>query len=82
MPPRLARMMVNLSSCGKGKVLLDPFCGVGTILQEALLEGASVIGTDANAWCVKASEENLDWLARSTVLEARIFVSCKVTWLY
>ena len=30
MPPRLARIMVNLSACTPGKVLLDPFCGVGT----------------------------------------------------
>jgi len=33
MPPRLARIMVNMSACTPGKVLLDPFCGVGTILQ-------------------------------------------------
>lgn len=62
MPPRLARMMVNLSGCNLGKTLLDPFCGVGTILQEALLEGAAVVGTDVNPWCVEAAEENLEWL--------------------
>lgn len=62
MPPRVARMMVNLSACSEGKVLLDPFCGVGTILQEALLEKAAVVGMDKNAWCVKAAEENLQWL--------------------
>ncbi|MCW4000402.1 MAG: methyltransferase domain-containing protein [Candidatus Bathyarchaeota archaeon] len=62
MPPRLARMMVNLSACTKGKTLLDPFCGVGTILQEALLEEASVVGLDVNGWCVEAAEENLEWL--------------------
>jgi tRNA G10 N-methylase Trm11 len=65
MPPRLARMMVNLSACNEGKVLLDPFCGVGTILQEALLEKASVIGIDKNSWCVKAAEENLEWLIQT-----------------
>jgi tRNA G10 N-methylase Trm11 len=64
MPPRLARIMVNLSACNHGKVLLDPFCGVGTILQEALLEGAMGVGMDVNAWCVKAAEENLEWLTR------------------
>jgi len=64
MPPRLARIMVNLSVCTSGKTLLDPFCGVGTILQEALLEGAIVVGTDVNSWCVKATEENLEWLTR------------------
>jgi tRNA G10 N-methylase Trm11 len=64
MPPRLARIMVNLSSCTPGKVLLDPFCGVGTILQEALLERAMVVGMDVNPWCIKAATENLEWLVR------------------
>ncbi len=64
MPPRLARIMVNLSACTPGKVLLDPFCGVGTILQEALLEKAMVVGMDVNPWCVKAATENLEWLVR------------------
>jgi tRNA G10 N-methylase Trm11 len=38
MPPRLAKIMINLSSCVEGKTLLDAFCGVGTVLQEALLK--------------------------------------------
>jgi len=62
MPPRLARMMVNLSACTAEKTLLDSFCGVGTILQEALLERAMVVGVDVNSWCVKAATENLEWL--------------------
>jgi tRNA G10 N-methylase Trm11 len=63
-PPRLARIMVNLASCTSGKLLLDPFCGVGTILQEALLAKARVVGIDINPWCVKAAGENLEWLKR------------------
>ncbi len=36
LPPKLARMMVNLAGAdGEGKTLLDPFCGSGTILMEA-----------------------------------------------
>ena len=73
MPPRLARIMVNLSSCIHGKVLLDPFCGVGTILQEALLERAMVVGMDVNPWCVKAASENLEWLVREYGLEGADF---------
>jgi tRNA G10 N-methylase Trm11 len=73
MPPRLARIMVNLSACAPGKVLLDPFCGVGTVLQEALLEGARVVGVDANPWCVKAASENLEWLTREYSLEGADF---------
>jgi len=69
MPPRLARMMVNLSACTEEKTLLDPFCGVGTILQEALLEKAAVVGMDINPWCIKASEENLEWLTREYGLD-------------
>lgn len=73
MPPRLARMMVNLSACAPGKVLLDPFCGVGTILQEALLEKAEVIGVDVNSWCAKAAYQNLEWLQNEYGLEGAAF---------
>ena len=69
MPPRLARIMVNLSACTPGKVLLDPFCGVGTVLQEALLAHANVVGVDVNPWCVKASSENLQWIKSEYNLE-------------
>jgi len=64
MPPRLAKIMVNLSSCTEDKTLLDAFCGVGTVLQEALLTKAQVVGTDINSWCIQASEDNLKWLIR------------------
>ncbi|MCL2691271.1 MAG: methyltransferase domain-containing protein [Candidatus Bathyarchaeota archaeon] len=89
MPPRLAKIMINLSSCVEGKVLLDAFCGVGTVLQEALLVRANVVGTDINSWCVKASEENLEWVTREyqlgnvdfRVIQCDIsFLSQKVGW--
>jgi tRNA G10 N-methylase Trm11 len=69
MPPRLARIMINLAFCTAGKSLLDPFCGVGTILQEALLAKARVVGLDANPWCVQASKENLEWLKKQYSLK-------------
>jgi tRNA G10 N-methylase Trm11 len=64
MPPRLAKIMLNLAYCKQGKVLLDPFCGVGTVLQEALLSKAQVVGLDINSWCVMAATENLQWIVR------------------
>ncbi len=64
MPPRLAKIMVNLSGCTAEKTLLDAFCGVGTVLQEALLAKAHVVGTDINPWCIKAAEDNLEWLTQ------------------
>jgi tRNA G10 N-methylase Trm11 len=68
-PPRLAKIMVNLGSCTEGKVLLDPFCGVGTILQEALLAKAKVVGVDINEWCVEAAKRNMEWLKSEYSLE-------------
>jgi len=67
--PRLARIMVNLASCTSKKLLLDPFCGVGTILQEALLSGVKVVGVDINSWCVKAALANLAWLKKEYALK-------------
>ncbi|MGI0091957.1 MAG: hypothetical protein ACREBS_09625, partial [Nitrososphaerales archaeon] len=37
--PRLARILVNLAMKSKTGTLLDPFCGLGTILQEGLVCG-------------------------------------------
>ncbi len=68
-PPRIARIMVNLSTCTDGKVFLDPFCGVGTILQEALLANAKAIGVDINKWCVEATSRNMEWLKTEYILE-------------
>lgn len=63
-PPRLAKTLINLSSCNQGNSLLDPFCGVGTILQEGLLTKSKVIGVDINPWCIKSAERNLEWLSK------------------
>ena len=67
--PRIAKIMVNLSQCREGKVFLDPFCGVGSILLEALLTKARVIGLDINRWCVEAARRNLEWLTNEYSLK-------------
>lgn len=67
--PRLARIMTNMAALKEGQVLLDPFCGVGTILQEALLARAEVVGMDVNKWCVEAAMRNLEWLRDEYSLE-------------
>ncbi|MDO8560519.1 MAG: RsmD family RNA methyltransferase [bacterium] len=62
LPPKLARMMVNLARVGAG-TLLDPFCGSGTVLSEAMLSDvASVLGSDVSAKAVAESQANLRWL--------------------
>jgi tRNA G10 N-methylase Trm11 len=63
LPPKLARMMVNLAQANKDAVILDPFCGSGTILQEALLMGyKNLIGSDNSKKAIEDSKQNLDWL--------------------
>jgi tRNA G10 N-methylase Trm11 len=59
---RLARLLVNISGISKGQVLLDPFCGSGTVLGEALLKGADCMGVDRNHGSVERAKENLAWL--------------------
>lgn len=62
LPPKLAQIMVNLTGAEASQTLLDPFCGTGVILQEALLTGLAVIGTDMESRMVEYSQHNLDWL--------------------
>ena len=63
LPPKLAQILVNMAVGTKqnGR-LLDPFCGTGTVLQEALLMGYETYGTDLAEKMIKYSAKNLDWL--------------------
>ena len=46
MMPKLARCMVNLARARPGELVLDPFCGTGSILVEAALIGCRAVGAD------------------------------------
>ena len=63
LPPKLARMMINLSGVEPTRAsLLDPFCGSGTILMEAALMGfKEIVGSDISEKAVKDSKKNLRW---------------------
>jgi len=65
LPPKLAQTMVNLAvgDAQPPMRVLDPFCGTGVILQEALLMGYSAYGTDLSEKMIKYSLENLGWLS-------------------
>lgn len=65
LPPKLARMMVNLAAAPRDGVLFDPFCGSGTILGEAMLLGYTrLMGSDLDPIAVRNTNRNLDWLVR------------------
>ncbi len=66
LPPKLAQMMINLSGSAPTATLLDPFCGSGTILQEALRMGyMNVIGSDISGKAIEDTRRNLEWFARN-----------------
>lgn len=63
LPPKLAQIIINLSGFQPGNSLLDPFCGTGVVLQEALLAGAKkVYGSDLESRMIEYSDKNLNWL--------------------
>ncbi len=70
LPPKVARMMLNLALPAgiDGKCILDPFCGTGTVLLEAMLLGAHAIGSDLRIEAVGQTQKNCAWLASEVPL--------------
>jgi tRNA G10 N-methylase Trm11 len=65
LPPKLAQIITNLAVADAAPstetVILDPFCGTGVLLQEAMLMGYSVTGTDLEPRMISYSRDNLAW---------------------
>ena len=59
MSPKLARCMVNLARTKPNSLVLDPFCGTGSILLETGLIGCGILGSDINPKMVRGSLQNL-----------------------
>lgn len=68
LPPKLAQIMINLASTRteadekSQTTIFDPFCGTGVVLQEALLMGYGILGSDISQKMVEYTRVNLDWL--------------------
>ena len=72
LPPKLAQILINL--CGplpSGSRILDPFCGTGVVLQEALLMGYRAYGTDLNPHMIEYTKRNLEWLVANNLNNCR-----------
>lgn len=79
-PPKLAKIMINLADAQADKILLDPFCGSGTILQEAILLGyKNIIGCDISKRAVEDTKKNLEWLAKSYRLPVTSYKNLQLT---
>lgn len=65
LPPKLAQIIINLATATRPPrqtTVLDPFCGTGVILQEALLAGFRTYGTDLEPRMIAYTRENMAWL--------------------
>lgn len=63
--PRLSKILINLSGAKPHDKLLDPFCGVGAILSEALLKKINVYGIDKDKSAIEGAKQNLAWLEKN-----------------
>jgi len=69
-PPKLAQIMINLSAVRPQEIFLDPFCGSGTFLQEAILMGSkNIMGADISKRAIDDSHQNLEWLKENYSLK-------------
>jgi tRNA (guanine6-N2)-methyltransferase len=57
--PPVAAAMIQLAGLQPGQIMLDPFCGAGTIVIEAVLQGIVAVGGDVLADAVKIAQADL-----------------------
>lgn len=62
LPPKLARMMLNLARTPETETILDPFCGSGGVLMEAALMGLHAAGVDKSPKAIQDAAANGEWL--------------------
>ncbi len=67
LPPKLAQIMLNIGTSviseTRWPIIWDPFCGLGTIVQEGWLKNYRMIGSDKSAAMTAATKMNCDYLA-------------------
>ncbi|MFZ6015404.1 MAG: TRM11 family SAM-dependent methyltransferase [Patescibacteria group bacterium] len=70
LPPKLARIMINLAQVPDQGTILDPFCGSGTILMEAALatKAKKIIGSDIEKRQIFETQKNTDWMLAKNIL--------------
>lgn len=67
LPLKVARMLVNIATQGTYSThhLYDPFCGAGSILQEAIHLGIECTGSDISHTAIRGTQENIVWYKQS-----------------
>lgn len=82
LPPKLAQIIINLAVADAAPTanfrVLDPFCGTGVVLQESLLMGYSVSGTDLEPRMIEYSQTNIDWVFEKLLASTPLSVDLEV----
>jgi tRNA (guanine10-N2)-dimethyltransferase len=74
LPPKLARIMINVSSMTNEGYVWDAFCGSGNIALEALHLGVNVLASDISNEAVNGTRENIAWFKKTYNVEASAVV--------
>lgn len=64
-PPHLVREYFSKFGLEPGQIVLDPFCGTGTTVLEAKLQGFKGVGIEANSMAWLAGQVKSDWSVNS-----------------
>ena len=64
LPPKLAQMMINMAQLADVEsLLIDPFCGSGTVISEAMILGyKNLLGSDISAKAINDTKSNISWV--------------------
>ncbi len=60
-PPHLVRQYLTEFELDKNDLVLDPFCGTGTTVVEAKLQGIPSVGLEANRFAAFAGSTKVNW---------------------
>jgi tRNA G10 N-methylase Trm11 len=75
---RVARAVVNIAVPDPaGKKAIDPCCGIGTVLVEALSMGIDIIGSDLNPLVIPGAKENIEYFKLQGQVNVRDIRSVK-----
>lgn len=70
--PQLAKCLFNIGGVEPGDVILDPFCGSGTVLLEAFLNGFNSYGIEMNPCAVMIAKAKTELPAQDSYMIDRL----------